>query len=331
MLSAWLSKLKDAKARRLSRGKILRNESPALLARALSLRRANERARSLRPEITADNQSDPHRCSKSINALYILSSLAEGVSPIEAFLSDDFDELGCSSTTDASTDFSKIASSSVSNRMDRDLDLWDGEFSPMSSYPSTELDVLCGQKGRSIPSGSSTPLLKSISRRRNLHIKGVSSQEDVGDFILMLDTDSNSCWEEPKSELDTTVNRNCDHACENKHHNDSGFLDNAGLQNSYSNMPKNKSTDTDISCSIPLPPDLQLIVGNSIALLKLSQDPYEDFRGSMYEMIMEKDLEESENMEELLYCYLRLNSPQLHDLIQEAFSQVWTEILMRVR
>lgn len=85
------------------------------------------------------------------------------------------------------------------------------------------------------------------------------------------------------------------------------------------------------SISAVLPPDLQGVVGDSLAFVKISNEPYEDFRQSMYEMIMEKDLEGSVDVEELLYCYLTLNSPEHHELIEEVFSDVWSAVLMKMR
>ncbi|MCO5575530.1 hypothetical protein L7F22_029331 [Adiantum nelumboides] len=87
------------------------------------------------------------------------------------------------------------------------------------------------------------------------------------------------------------------------------------------------------SFSAALPEKLQDVVGDSVALVKMSDTPYEDFRQSMYEMIMEQDFEEDpmDVEERLLQCYLTLNSPELHPLIKEVFSDVWSSILMNVR
>ncbi|KAI5084142.1 hypothetical protein GOP47_0000311 [Adiantum capillus-veneris] len=87
------------------------------------------------------------------------------------------------------------------------------------------------------------------------------------------------------------------------------------------------------SFSASLPENMKGVVRDSVALVKMSQSPYEDFRQSMYEMIMEQDLEEaSMDVEErLLQCYLTLNSPELHPLIKEVFSDVWSSILMNER
>lgn len=67
-------------------------------------------------------------------------------------------------------------------------------------------------------------------------------------------------------------------------------------------------------------------VRESVAVVKKSEDPYEDFKRSMLEMIMEKQMFESSDLEDLLQCFLTLNSRQYHGVIVEAFSEIW-EIL----
>ncbi|PON40476.1 Ovate protein family, C-terminal [Parasponia andersonii] len=67
-------------------------------------------------------------------------------------------------------------------------------------------------------------------------------------------------------------------------------------------------------------------VRESVAVVKKSEDPYEDFKRSMLEMIMEKQMFEASDLEELLQCFLTLNSRQYHGVIVEAFSEIW-EIL----
>ncbi|CAJ2677340.1 unnamed protein product [Trifolium pratense] len=62
---------------------------------------------------------------------------------------------------------------------------------------------------------------------------------------------------------------------------------------------------------------------DSFAVVKCSLDPQQDFRDSMIEMIKEKQISQPEEMEELLACYLSLNSNEYHDLIIKAFRQVW--------
>lgn len=64
-------------------------------------------------------------------------------------------------------------------------------------------------------------------------------------------------------------------------------------------------------------------VKESVAVVKKSKDPYEDFKRSMLEMILEKQMFEAKDLEELLHCFLSLNSRQYHGVIVEAFSDIW--------
>ncbi|XP_019431590.1 PREDICTED: transcription repressor OFP5-like isoform X2 [Lupinus angustifolius] len=62
---------------------------------------------------------------------------------------------------------------------------------------------------------------------------------------------------------------------------------------------------------------------DTFAVIKCSSDPKKDFRDSMIEMITEKHISQPEEMEELLACYLTLNSDEYHDLIIKVFRQLW--------
>ncbi|XP_073125207.1 uncharacterized protein [Henckelia pumila] len=65
---------------------------------------------------------------------------------------------------------------------------------------------------------------------------------------------------------------------------------------------------------------------DGFAVLKSSFDPQQDFRDSMIEMIMEKEIQRTEDLEELLACYLTFNCDEYHDLIIKVFRQVWFEL-----
>lgn len=65
---------------------------------------------------------------------------------------------------------------------------------------------------------------------------------------------------------------------------------------------------------------------DSFAVVKSSVDPQRDFRSSMIEMITEKQIKRSNEMEELLACYLTLNADVYHDVIIKVFRQVWFEL-----
>ncbi|RZC63054.1 hypothetical protein C5167_024821 [Papaver somniferum] len=67
-------------------------------------------------------------------------------------------------------------------------------------------------------------------------------------------------------------------------------------------------------------------VSDSFAVIKSSFDPQRDFRESMVEMIVENDLRKSGDLEELLACYLSLNSNEYHDIIVKVFQQIWFDL-----
>ncbi|XP_044471469.1 transcription repressor OFP8-like [Mangifera indica] len=61
---------------------------------------------------------------------------------------------------------------------------------------------------------------------------------------------------------------------------------------------------------------------DSFAMVKSSSDPYNDFRTSMVEMIVEKQIFAAKDLEQLLQCFLSLNSYHHHRIILEAFSEI---------
>ncbi|KAK6150923.1 hypothetical protein DH2020_015855 [Rehmannia glutinosa] len=67
-------------------------------------------------------------------------------------------------------------------------------------------------------------------------------------------------------------------------------------------------------------------VKESFAIVKRSEDPYEDFKNSMMEMILEKHMFDPKDLEQLLQCFLSLNSRRYHGIIVQAFSEIWEGI-----
>ncbi|CAA7032339.1 unnamed protein product [Microthlaspi erraticum] len=61
----------------------------------------------------------------------------------------------------------------------------------------------------------------------------------------------------------------------------------------------------------------------SFAIVLTSVDPERDFRESMVEMIVENKMKEQKDLEDLLACYLSLNSSEYHDIIIKAFEKTW--------
>ncbi|WCJ42467.1 Transcription repressor OFP8 [Euphorbia peplus] len=64
-------------------------------------------------------------------------------------------------------------------------------------------------------------------------------------------------------------------------------------------------------------------VKDSFAVVKKSSDPYNDFRTSMVEMIIEKQIFAAYDLEELLQCFLSLNSDNHHRIIVEVFTEIY--------
>ncbi|KAI8542405.1 hypothetical protein RHMOL_Rhmol08G0136400 [Rhododendron molle] len=64
-------------------------------------------------------------------------------------------------------------------------------------------------------------------------------------------------------------------------------------------------------------------VKESYAVVKRSEDPKEDFKRSMMEMVVEKQMFEERELEQLLRCFLSLNSRSHQGVIVEAFTEIW--------
>lgn len=67
---------------------------------------------------------------------------------------------------------------------------------------------------------------------------------------------------------------------------------------------------------------------DSFAVVKRSRDPYSDFRTSMVEMIIEKQIFSGEDLENLLQCFLSLNSYHHHKVIIRVFTDIWEALFL---
>ncbi|RWR86556.1 transcription repressor OFP4-like protein [Cinnamomum micranthum f. kanehirae] len=67
-------------------------------------------------------------------------------------------------------------------------------------------------------------------------------------------------------------------------------------------------------------------VGESVAVVKDSDDPLTDFRRSMLQMIVEKEIVGAEELKELLGRFLALNEKEHHEVIVRAFEEIWSEL-----
>uniref|UniRef100_A0A7N0RI76 Transcription repressor n=1 Tax=Kalanchoe fedtschenkoi TaxID=63787 RepID=A0A7N0RI76_KALFE len=63
-------------------------------------------------------------------------------------------------------------------------------------------------------------------------------------------------------------------------------------------------------------------ISSSVAIEKDSDDPYNDFRQSMLQMIFQKEMYSRDDLQELLNCFLKMNSADHHDVIVRAFTEI---------
>ncbi|MCL7036886.1 hypothetical protein MKW94_006581 [Papaver nudicaule] len=67
-------------------------------------------------------------------------------------------------------------------------------------------------------------------------------------------------------------------------------------------------------------------INESLAVEKDSDDPYVDFRHSMLQMILEKQIYSRDGLRQLLQCFLSLNSPYHHEIIIQVFTEIWNGV-----
>ncbi|XP_075498917.1 uncharacterized protein LOC142537250 [Primulina tabacum] len=63
-------------------------------------------------------------------------------------------------------------------------------------------------------------------------------------------------------------------------------------------------------------------IHDCFAVVKDSDDPYQDFSQSMLQMIFENEIYSRRDLQQLLDCFLQLNSPQHHETILQAFMEI---------
>ncbi|KAK3205631.1 hypothetical protein Dsin_019677 [Dipteronia sinensis] len=107
----------------------------------------------------------------------------------------------------------------------------------------------------------------------------------------------------------------------NPNNNPCCFSSSTSIEKSYTSTQSSESETADSNPSKAL--SLCSKILDSIAVVKDSNDPYQDFRRSMMQMIIEKEIYSKEDLQELLKCFLELNSPLHHDVIVQAFTEIW--------
>ncbi|KAG6400755.1 hypothetical protein SASPL_137597 [Salvia splendens] len=78
-----------------------------------------------------------------------------------------------------------------------------------------------------------------------------------------------------------------------------------------------------VSFSAELPPDVGAALRECcVCAVKYSTNPLSDIRLSIVEMIQKLGIRDWEDMEELIYCYIALNSSDIRHFIEEAFLSI---------
>ncbi|XP_072962574.1 transcription repressor OFP13-like [Typha angustifolia] len=67
----------------------------------------------------------------------------------------------------------------------------------------------------------------------------------------------------------------------------------------------------------------------SMKMVMASNDPYQDFRASMEEMVEMHELNDWPRLLELLHCYLKLNEKKTHKVIMLAFMDLLAHLMDR--
>lgn len=82
---------------------------------------------------------------------------------------------------------------------------------------------------------------------------------------------------------------------------------------------KKMNSRNSLSFSASLPKDVGGIYADSLCVVKYSIDPFLDLKESIVEMIRNVGVRDWEDMEQLVHCYIVLNSSEIHGFIIDAF------------
>ncbi|WOL03511.1 hypothetical protein Cni_G12231 [Canna indica] len=68
------------------------------------------------------------------------------------------------------------------------------------------------------------------------------------------------------------------------------------------------------------------VARESLVVVKETSEPYSDFKESMVQMIVEKEIYGWDDLNDLLHQFLTLNSPRHHHVILRAFADLWSGV-----
>lgn len=352
----------------------------AMLARALSLRRANQRAIALRqaagdsfteygaeisPEQSAIHSS---RVSQSIDALYVLSCLREGLCLADTFASDE--DCGTRLACCRPSDVEKLTISSQSlSEHARSSDAWDHFSSSLSTSSGSESIELSGKDAVRCCSNCSSSILE---KREDFclvfnteHLVSCPSPpsaiaSDCCGFLMSRKSNHNEdeargiARRDQRDKLAENVQRRDKLRQNNGSEDDHGSSINGKIKLQEGRKEAGDEHIVQKGAAIVAlemkkfcggneeeeeeDEELQRLLreGAIKAVEKKSCNPYLDFRESMVQMMISAcssrrqrkvdAVDDAKYIEDLLYCYLRLNSMELHELITQAFSDTCSDL-----
>ncbi|KAM7255783.1 hypothetical protein ACFE04_011524 [Oxalis oulophora] len=106
----------------------------------------------------------------------------------------------------------------------------------------------------------------------------------------------------------------------------------SGSSGTFRRRPTSANSKSEVGMVTPLERRTTVGAGDkmkdSFAVVKSSSDPYNDFRTSMVEMIIEKQIFATKDLEKLLHCYLGLNCDRHHRIILHVFMEIWDALFL---
>ncbi|KAJ7533693.1 hypothetical protein O6H91_13G059900 [Diphasiastrum complanatum] len=312
------------------------------LARRFALQRAQIRARSSRPGTSEAHQSLVDRACKSIDTLFVLAKHSQQTRGYNS-------HLVAISKDDGLPRADKDIDQATICLLQRNFKKWDQEPSSMCSYGSdydpSKSPGFCTEA----TSKTKSQLLFESLLKTNVEVDIENRfQSAVTDpyqscplMTLFSLTRSDSSYQKNLSFCPPAVlleDRPTLHDISNLNGSDRQNpcaemklqnlrSRNVSLEKRTESARRKKKERNTTSMSACIPPDIAGVVAESTAIVKITRCPYNEFRESMTQMIELINHSDLLDLEELLYCYFALNSPEHYEVIVEAFKAAWHEFI----
>ncbi|KAF7829686.1 transcription repressor OFP7-like [Senna tora] len=193
--------------------------------------------------------------------------------------------------------------------------------SPDSVYCESNFCKIGGDKGKKVKSGNRRSTTSGSSKKSNFL---VDKDEESESLISCLTSFSDEFYNEQVHEREISTR----HVISNRKKVQTQRRRFQGSERGEISTTRKKKTEAPSSSRRSVPRRMaEGKVKESFAVVKRSNDPYEDFKKSMLEMIMEMEMFEENELEQLLQCFLTLNSRDYHGVIARAFMEIWQELI----